>query len=103
MAAHMRQQPPAAVLDLRSVVQHWPDPGLLGLSRELLLTPATPITPRHLAGLAGPTKGLLQPASRAQPKTVGRGGAQSINVQRDRDLLDLDDATTTNSVSYNIS
>ena len=81
MAAHMRQQPPAAVLDLRSVVQHWPDLGLLGLSRELLLTPATPITPRHLAGLAGPTKGLLRPASRAQPQTVGRGGAQNINAR----------------------
>ena len=62
LGKRMGQQPPASVLDLRSVVQHWPDPGLLGPSRELLSTPATPTTPRRPAGLAGPTKGLRQPA-----------------------------------------
>ena len=62
--------------------------------------PATPITLRHLAGLAGPMKGLLQPASWEQLQTVGCGGAQNINVQRD--LLNLDDVTTTGSISYMI-
>ena len=75
MAARMRQQSPASVFDVHSVAQHWPDPDLLGPSRELLSTPATPTTPRRLADLSGPTQGLRQPTSRVQPQTIGRGGA----------------------------
>ena len=75
MAACLRRQPAASLLDLRSVVQHSADRDLLGPSQGCLSTPATPTTLKRLPGLTGPTEGLLRPTSRAQPQTVRCGGA----------------------------
>ena len=70
--------------------------------------PATPTTPRRLAGPTGPAKGLpwpvpvLQPLSQAQSQNVGRGGA-SEHYSTKADLLNLDGAMTTGSALSNVS